>query len=452
MASASSLDPSRLEAVQAEELAAFVARTPRSAALLERGRRSMPKGVPMPWMWGLYRHPPIFVEGGRGASFVDVDGHSYLDFNVVDLAMTMGFGAPPIAEAVSEAMERGAHFLLPVEEALRVSELLAERTGMPFWQFTLSASGANTEVIRIARALTGREKIIVFGGHYHGHVDETLVEEEAGSPRAALLGLPRGIERHVLIVPFNEVTAVETALSGADVALVLTEPALSNCTLVQPEPGFLEALHAACRRSGTLLCLDEAHTFQFAFGGLKRHWSLSCDFIVLGKGLGTGVSFGLYGMTAAVATFVEANTYLDLGGTGIAAGGTTYASTVAVLAARAALEEVLTPANYERVQILGQRLASGLDALFRDLGLPWTALHLGPRSGFCLQPQPPRNGAEAARSMRIDFIAARRLWMANRGIWDAMASAGPQVSFAHTADDVDQYARMARSFLEAVIR
>lgn len=446
------IDPGRLEALHAAELAAFTSRTPRSSALLERGRRSMPKGVPMSWMWGLYRHPPIFVERGAGASFTDVDGNSYLDFNVVDLAMTMGFGAGPISEAVNAAMQRGAHFLLPVEEAVRVSELLAEQTAMPFWQFTLSASGANTEVIRIARALTGREKILVFGGHYHGHVDETLVEQEGGVARAALLGLPRGIERHLLIVPFNDLASVESALSAVDVALVLTEPALSNCTLVQPEPGFLAGLSAACRRSGTLLCLDEAHTFQFAFGGLKRHWSLSCDFIVLGKGLGTGIAFGLYGMTAAIARFVEANTYLDLGGTGIAAGGTTYASTVAVLAARAALEKVLTPGNYERVRLLGQRLASGLDQLFRDLALPWTALHLGPRSGFCLEPRPPRNGGEASQSMRIDFISARKLWMANRGIWDAMPSAGPQVSFAHTADDVDQYVRTARPFLEAIVR
>jgi glutamate-1-semialdehyde 2,1-aminomutase len=446
------IDRARLEAVHARELAAFIARTPRSAALLERGRRSMIKGVPMSWMWGLYRHPPVFVDHGAGASFVDVDGHSYLDFNVVDLAMTMGFGSGVIASAVAQAMQRGAHFLLPVEEALRVSELLAQRTDIPYWQFTLSASGANTEVIRIARALTGREKILVFAGHYLGHVDDTLVEQAGGVPAPSLLGLPRGVEHHLLIVPFNDLHAVESALSHADVALVLTEPALSNCTLVHPEPDFLPALYAACSRSGALLCLDEAHTFQFAYGGLKRQWNLPCDFIVLGKGLGTGVSFGLYGMSQPVAAFVEANTYVDLGQPGIAAGGTTYASTLAVLAARAALEEILTPAAYERVAALGRRLAAGLEKIFTELGLPWTALHLGPRSGFCLFPRAPHDGAEASLSMDLDFIAARKLWMANRGIWDAMASAGPQVSFVHSAADVDTYLRTVQPFLAAIIR
>ncbi|HZO22480.1 MAG TPA: aminotransferase class III-fold pyridoxal phosphate-dependent enzyme [Steroidobacteraceae bacterium] len=446
------VDPGRLEALHAAELGRFTARTRRSAQLLERGRHSMIKGVPMPWMWGLYRHPPIFAARGSGACFVDVDGNTYLDFNVVDLAMTMGFGDGPIAEAVHEAMQRGAHFLLPVEEALCVSELLAERTGVPFWQFTLSASGANTEVIRIARSLTGREKIVVFRGHYHGHVDDTLVDEEPGRLQPAVMGLPRGTEHRLIIVPFNDLAALEAALDPQDVALVLSEPALSNCTLVHPEPGYLAAVYAACQRSGTLFCLDEAHTFQFAYGGLKREWDLACDFLVLGKGLGTGVSFGLYGMSQAVAQGVEARTARDLGEPGIAAGGTTYASTIAVLAARAALEKVLTPASYERVQALGKRLASGLDALFNALGLPWRAQHLGPRSGFCLFPQLPRNGTEALRSVQIGFIAARKLWMANRGVWDAMPTAGPQVSFVHTADDVDTYLRTVRPFLEAIIR
>jgi len=445
------LDPDRLRRTVAAELAAFEKNTPRSAALLQRGRLSMIKGVPMSWMWGLYRHPPIFVERGAGAAFHDVDGRRYLDFNVVDLAMTMGFGAGPIADAVTEAMQRGAHFLLPIEAAIDVCESLAERTGMPFWQFTLSASGANTEVIRIARALTGREKIVVFDGHYHGHLDETLVEESGGSVRAAMQGLPFRAGAQTLVLPFNDLGGVEGVLRGNEIALVLTEPALTNCTLVRADPGYLQGLYSLCHRYGALLCLDEAHTFQFAYGGLAGDWELPSDFIVLGKGLGTGVSFGLYGMSAPVAEQVDARTQLDFGAPGIAAGGTTYGSTIAILAAQAALQKVLTPGNYERVRALGERLATGLQGLFDELELSWTALHLGPRSGYCLFPQAPRTGREAVRSIDMDFIAARRLWMANRGIWDAMASSGPQVSFRHSPADVAAYLQVARSFLEAVV-
>jgi len=246
------------------------------------------------------------------------------------------------------------------------------------------------------------------------------------------------------------VSETEAALSRRDVALVLTEPALSNCTLVVPDPAYLRELHDLCRRFGTLLCLDEAHTFQFAYGGLKRKWQLTCDFLVLGKGIGTGIAFGLYGMSGEIAEFVGQNTYVDLGAPGIAAGGTTYASTVAVFAARAALAEVLTPENYARVETLGRRLALGLGGIFSDLDLRWTALSLGPRSGYCLFPHLPRNGAEAFRSIHPDFISARKLWMANRGVWDAMATAGPQVSFSHNESHVDTYLELARAYLQAI--
>lgn len=411
----------------------------------------MVKGVPMSWMWGLYRHPPIFAARGEGPQFWDVDGNGYIDFNVVDLALTTGFGAEPIAVAVARAMRRGAHFLLPIEETIEVAERLAEQTGMPQWQFTLSASGANSEVIRIARSLTGRQKILIFEGHYHGHVEETLVEGTGEQPEAALKGLPEAVGRQVIIVPFNDLQAAEAALAKRDVALVLTEPALSNCTLVCPDAGYLTTLRTLCQLAGTLLCLDEAHTFQFAYGGLKRAWNLQCDLLVLGKGLGSGVPFGLYGMSEEVACFVEANTTVDLGTPGLAAGGTTFANTLAVLAAQTVLDEFLTPAHYECVTELGAALAAGLGQIFKDLALPWTPLSLGPRSGYCLFPKAPRNGAEAYRSMHIPFISARKLWMANRGAWDAMASAGPQVSFSHRREHVDLYLRLARSFLEAIV-
>jgi glutamate-1-semialdehyde 2,1-aminomutase len=440
----------RLSSLHESELARFATRTKQSAALLERGRNSMIKGVPMSWMHGLYRHPSVFVESGAGSTFRDVDGNSYIDFNVVDLAMTMGFSNPHINAAVSRAMNVGAHFLLPVAEAIQVTEELARRTGVPYWQFTLSASGANTEVVRIARAMTGRNKVLIFDGHYHGHLDDTLVECTEGTVRPDGLGLPKGIELNAEIVPFNDLAAAGAILQKGEIAVVITEPALSNCTLVKPDPGFLSGLYELAHRHGSLLCLDEAHNFSFAYGGLTRAWNLPCDFLVLGKGLGSGVPFALYGMSSQVATFVDTHTAIDLGDPGIAAGGTTYASTIAVFAARAALEEVLTPAAYQRLDELGLRLASGLQGVFDDLELPWRALHLGPRSGYCMQAVEPRNGAEAHRSIDIDLIATRKLFMANRGIWDAMPTAGPQVSFVHTEAEVDLYLGYARDFLKTI--
>ena len=177
---------------------------------------------------------------------------------------------------------------------------------------------------------------------------------------------------------------------------------------------------------------------------------MQSDFLVLGKGLGTGIPFALYGMRSEVARFVEAHTQIDLGEPGIAAGGTTYANTLSILAAKAALEQVLTPENYEHTNALGTRLADGLQAIFNQLNLGWTALHLGPRSGYCLKSRAPKNGKEAYQSINLELISARKLFMANRGIWDAMATAGPQVSFVHTQADIDTYLGCAEQFLKQI--
>ena len=429
------------------ELATFRQRTPRSAELVARGKRSMPKGVPMSWMYGLNFHPSIYVDHGAGPEFFDADQNRYLDFNVVDLAVTMGFDNPHVREAMRRAMEVGPHFLLPVKEAMDVTEELARRTGVPYWQFTMTATGANTEVLRIARTITKRTKVLVFEGHYHGHLDDTMMENSENGVRPYVLGLPRGVEKGVEIVPFNDLEAVEAVLKKGEVALILTEPAMSNCTLVKPEPGFIEALYQLAHRYGTLLCLDEAHDFSFAYGGLTGAWKLPCDFMVLGKGLGTGIPFALYGMSESVNQFVDAHTQIDLGHPGIAAGGTTYANTLSVFAAKAALEKVLTPENYARTDTLGRHFAAGLQGIFDELSLPWHAQHLGPRVGYCLSATPPKNGKEAYQSIDVDWITLRKLFMANRGVWDAVATAGPQVSFAHTQTHIDEYLTNARSLL-----
>ncbi len=442
-----SVDRGRLAKFRAREEAAFVARTPRSAELRARAARHLPNAVPMAWMAGLYPTAPIYAASGAGARFRDVDGNEYLDFNVADLSMCAGFGPRAVVEAVSRQVAAGAHFLLATEDAVWVAEELARRVGLPYWQATLSATGANTEVLRLARLATGRERVVVFQGHYHGHLDETLVRLGDRGPEPEGEGLPRSVATHTRILPFNDLAALEAELAGGEVALVLTEPALTNCNVVLPEPGFLEGVRALTARHGTLLCLDEAHTFQFAYGGLTRAWNLATDFVVLGKGLGSGISFGLYGMSEALGVLCSRHLATDGGPKGLATGGTTYASALALAAARAMLESLLRPEDYARVANLGQRLADGLEARFLRHGLPWRAFRLGPRSGYCLAPALPRTGAEAALSLDADWINARRLFMANRGVWDAVQSAGPQASLVHVAGDIDRYLGLAEEFL-----
>ena len=150
------LDRARLAAIRDRELARFVQARPRSQALAARARASMPDGVPMAWMAGLHRHPPLYVTGGSGSRFEDVDGHGYIDFNLADLSNTVGYGPTPVSRRLAAQAERGMQFLLPTEDAIWLAEALGARSGLPFWQFTISASSATTGGIRIASVRTAR--------------------------------------------------------------------------------------------------------------------------------------------------------------------------------------------------------------------------------------------------------------------------------------------------------
>ena len=445
------IDREALDAVRASEGLEFDSRTRRSAELGERARRSMPDGVPMAWMAGLYGHRPLFVAHGEGCRFTDVDGTSYVDFNQADLSATCGFAPPAVLEAIAERASRGLQFLLPVEEAIEAAELLAERYGLPAWQFTLSASGANAEAIRLARHRTGRDVIVVFGGHYHGHLDDTLVEGDEHGARPHLLGVNARAAADTRIVPFNDLAALERVLASAEVAAVIAEPALTNAGVVLPADGFHAGMRELTRAHGTLLLLDETHTQTFAYGGLTRAWGLEPDVIALGKSTGGGIPIGAYGMTDDLRDWMERHRDVYVGAPGLATGGTTYANPLSLAATVATLRHIQTPAAFERAAALGAQLADGIEAAAASVGLPWRAHRLGGRSGFCLEPELPRNARDADRSLDIELIDTRRLFMANRGVWDAIAGAGPAASFAHTAADVEEYLRVLEAFLDRVV-
>jgi glutamate-1-semialdehyde 2,1-aminomutase len=445
---ASAIDREAIWAIRAREQVEFDSRTRRSAELAARARRSMPDGVPMAWMTGLYGHRPVFVAHGGGCRFTDVDGTSYVDFNQADLSATCGFAPPAVLEAIAERAARGLQFLLPVEEAIEAAELLAERYRLPAWQFTLSASGANAEAIRLARHRTGRRLIAVFGGHYHGHLDDTLVEGDEHGARPHLLGVNPRAAADTRVVAFNDLAALERVLAGGEVAAVITEPALTNVGVVLPADGFHAGVRELTRDHSTLLVLDETHTQSFAYGGLTRAWGLEPDVVALGKSTGGGIPVGAYGMTDDLRDWMERHRDVYVGAPGLATGGTTYANPLSLAAVVATLRHVQTPEAFERAAALGARLADGIEAAAGSRGLAWRAHRLGGRSGYCLEPELPRDAVDAERSLDVELIDTRRLYMANRGVWDAIASAGPAASFAHTADDVDEYLRVLEGFLD----
>ena len=415
---------------------------PRSIALRERGLAVMPNGVPMAWHRGSYHHEPPWVSHASGARFTDVDGHTYSDFNIADMSMFCGYAPEPVVRAVTEAMMHGNQFLLPTEDAIVVSEELGRRYGLPKWQYTSSASQANVEAIRVARVATGRDKVLFFDGKYHGHFDQTLVELD---PNGELVAEERGLSITVtdqaVIVPFNDPSAIAAALTRENVALVLTEPALTkNIGLLMPDPDFHAELRQITRKAGVLLCLDETHTQVVGPGGLTRAWHLEPDLITAGKSIAGGVPFGAWGMTDEISDLMTQVKGPDGERSNlIATGGTIFGNPLALAAAKATMLEILTPEAYAHTQRLGKKLADGMREAVKRAGLPWWIHHLGPRAGYTFAEKPARNAAEA-RVVENDLLTRLiRIWLANRGVWEAIVGAGPVVPVPATDEDVDHY-------------
>lgn len=436
------VDRRRVRQLTERELARFLDARPRSAALLERARRSMPLGIPMAWMASLHGHPPVYMERGEGAYLFDVDGNRYLDTNIADTSMFCGYGPEPVVRAVGERVRLGSQFLMPSEDAVVVAEELARRWELPKWQFTLSATFANTEAIRIARAATARPALVVFDGKYHGHGDEMLVTVEEGRTVPEYRGLPSNVGAHVRVVAFNDADALSRALAPGDVACVMIEPALTNLGVVLPDPGFHGDVRQLTREAGTVLVIDETHTLICGPSGLVGRWRLEPDVVTLGKSIGGGVAIGAYGMREDLAALLHPTE--SYGGPGsvedeVATGGTLFGNPLQMAAARAALTQVLTEEAYERTTRLGAELADGIDRAARDAGLPWKAHRLFARSGYAFTGEPARTGAEARATHDGELWRLLRLWMANRGVWEAMEWAGPAVSVPATDADVDLY-------------
>ena len=425
------LDRARIGELHAREVSRFRADRPRSAAMIARARAHMPNGVPMVWM-AFHDDQVIYVDHGQGPGFTDIDGFGYVDFNASDMAMFCGHAHPAIVAAVRSQVARSTQFLLPTEESVEVAEDLARRYPVPQWQFTLSATQANTEAIRLARAATGREVVVLFQGHYHGHFEEGLVDLDGEQVAALERGLSKGVTGRVRIAQFNDPDTVRAALAPGDVALVLTEPAMTNnLHLLLPEPGWHAALRDLTRHHGTLLALDETHTHVVGPGGATGLWHLDPDIVTIGKAVAGGLPMGAYGVTAGLGGQLDVARH-------VATGGTLFGNPLSAAAAKAALTEVLVPAAYAHTSALGGELADGIEAAIGAAGLPWTVIRLGPRSGQWYGP-PPRTGAEAYALTDGQLTDLIRIWLANRGIWEALPGAGPTACVPATAADVSRY-------------
>ncbi|MBX3582018.1 MAG: aspartate aminotransferase family protein [Rhizobiaceae bacterium] len=433
------IDTARIRKLRAAEAERFRAARPKSQVAFGRGIAGFFGGVPMHWMNDWPTPFPVIVERAEGATILDIDGNRLDDFCLGDTGSMFGHSPPPVARAIRRQADRGLTYMLPDEDTLVLGRLLADRFGLPEWQIATTATDANRFALRLARAVTGRPKILVFNGCYHGSVDETMVRLVEGRPvnRPGLAGEFRDLTKNTRIVEFNDIPALQRALAGEDVACVITEPVLTNSCMVLPDPGFHKALREATRKTGTLLLIDETHTISTGPGGYTRRYGLKPDLFVLGKPVAGGVPASVWGMSAEVARRFRA--YERAKEPGYSGMGTTLSANPLQFAAmRATLEEVMTQENYARMDTLAERLATGLSAAIDKNALPWHVARVGARVEFICAPGPLRNGAEAEKAHAPALEAAVHVALVNRGVLIAPFHNMMLISPATTARQVDR--------------
>ena len=429
---------SRIAELMKSEVERFIDQHPESQAVANQSHSSLLAGVPMPWMKRWAGPFPVVADRAEGGRIFDIDGNKYVDFCLGDTGSMTGHANAPISQAISLQAQRGFTTMLPSSDISWVANHLAERFRMSKWQFCLSATDANRFSLRIARALSGKPKIVVNDWCYHGTVDETLVildEEGQTVSRPGAIGPQVDPGTTTLAVPFNDLDAMERALATGEVACVLMEPALTNIGIVLPQPGYLEGVRRLTKQYGVILILDETHTICAGPQGASRLWGIDADMLVIGKTIGGGIPVAAYGMSSEVAVKVEALMHgHDLDVSGI--GGTLSGSALAGAAIRATLTHALRQEDFDIAIPLATRWSTGVQAIIDQHGLPWTVQQLGCRAEYWFS-EHPQNGAQAAASVNDGLESFMHLYALNRGIlltpFHNMALMTPY----HSEDDVD---------------
>ena len=411
------IDARRIAELRAAEAEIFKKARPKSQARTGNGIAGYFDGVPMHWMTDWPTPFPILVESARRATITDADGNQLDDFCLGDTGSMFGHSPAPVARAIRKQAGRGLTYMLPSEDALAVGTLLQELFGLPYWQIATTATDANRFALRVARAVTGRDKILVFNGAYHGSVDETMVRIKDGKPinRPGLAGEFRDLTQRAKIVEFNDLPALEAALQAKDVACVITEPVLTNSCMVLPQPGFHEALRRLT---------------------------------VLGKPVAGGVPASVWGMSEETASrYAAYNRGKEPGYSGM--GTTLSANPLQFATMRATLEEVMTAENYAHMERLAGKLAAGLAAAIKRYHLPWHVMRVGARVEFICAPGPLGNGAEAESAHAPELEAAVHVALVNRGVLIAPFHNMMLISPVTTAAQVK---RLVAAFTEVAAR
>ena len=422
----------------------------RSEQLFADAQKYIPGGVNSPVRsFRAVGGTPRFIARGSGAHVWDVDGNEYIDYLGSWGPLALGHAHPAVVEALKKAAEGGTSFGAPVAQEVELAKLICEAVpSIDAVRLVNSGTEACMSAIRLARAFTGRDKIIKFAGCYHGHADGLLVKAGSGAmthgiPTSA--GVPESYASETLVADFNDLASVESlfALHGEDIAGIIVEPVAGNMGVVPPADGFLEGLRRMTSATGATLIFDEVITgFRVDYRGAQSRFGVTPDVTCLGKIIGGGLPVGAYGGRREIMEMVA-----PLGP--MYQAGTLSGNPLAVAAGMATLRELQRPGTYDRLEELTRRLADGLKGVFARAEVPSSINRVGSMLTGFFTAGPVETLAQVEAS---DTGAYGRYFhaMLDRGVYLAPSQfeAG-FVSLAHTNDDIDRTIAIAESALKA---
>ena len=445
------IDRQSLARAMAAEEQKFVDLHPKSQRAYGAAKESLIGGVPMPWMKRWAGPFPISIHQASGARFTDIDGNEFVDFCLGDTGSMTGHAVKEINAAIVQQLERGSTTMLPSTDATWVGNELARRFGLPKWHFSISATDANRFVLRIARHITKRPKVLVHDWCYHGTVDEALViadSEMKTVSRDGAIGPQVHPSLTTRVVPFNDLPNLEMQLSFGDVACMLIEPALTNIGIVLPEPGYLEGVRKLTRKHGVILIVDETHTICAGPGGATKLWNLDPDILVIGKTIGGGIPVAAYGVTHEIARQIAIS--LDGHDADVSGlGGTLAGSVLAMAAVRATLTNALLPSQFDKTIALAERWTQGVERAVQARKMNWSVQRLGCRAEYWFTSS-PKNGAEAAAGVDPDLETFMHLFALNRGILLTPFHNMALISPFHDERDIDLHTEVFTQSLDAL--
>ena len=423
---------------------------PRSRELYERAVRLIPGGVNSPVRaFGTVGGTPVFMERGRGSRLWDVDGNEYIDYVCSWGPLILGHAYSAVQEAILQAVARGTTFGAPTEAEVELAELVvAAFPSVEMVRMVNSGTEATMSAVRLARAFTGRDKVVKFAGCWHGHVDHLLVK--AGSSglqygAADSAGVPEAFARETLVAEYNDILGVRRLVEAhaGQVAAIIVEPVAGNMGVVPPAPGWLEGLRALCDASGAVLIFDEVITgFRLALGGAQEYYGVRADLTALGKIIGGGFPVGAYGGRAEIMRHVS-----PLGK--MVQAGTLSGNPVAMAAGAATLRALRELNPYAALEEKAGQLARGLQAAAARQGLTATVQRVGSLLTLFFAEGPIVGAADLDRVSRPRYAAYFHR-MLEQGI--ALPPSHLEALFlstAHTAADLEQTLAAAEGALEA---